>query len=650
MTIAAENQKTLRPSMLVACGIDTYAEQVTVTPTIRYGSGAYDDNMRAGVRGLSIRLMDLAGGGFPLDGTRHPINSELEPDDGDATVVDSYKGYVKYGIPASLASDSYGITSSIGFSVGDIPDGVGKLTAHLRDSNGKTYRVTGTTAAALQSAVRNLAITPGARLYVDRVTAGDSWQWDKSELISCELTLRGVETKGNNPELQMSEVEINGVIDEEDIDGIAGMSENSPIWYVAGYADEVTPVRRFYLSEGITTENIVATIKGYDATKFLEETHHGVVSVYTNGFCFGKYMRAMARRCYGILGRGLIYDHKSEFARTPANKIKGEESSDTDVRYLSLDNLPRRSVIAAHCNLMRSPTGGLGNTGVYCDYVDAGLPTMQAGLSPIGLTNFGREWYMDQGDVVDFVEECEVAISEISTEVNWPKKETDTKGNTKYTSFYAETINRGDSRFIEAEEAYTGIKFKGYDKVERETPDGAKSWIHSPIGNLHKIKGHYYPDTKKFGHSCYDFKIKSLKTAKQRLIGVRNVRTHPESLPGLPSGFTYDDGTLTYQTGRKGEAVTFPEVFVATMEQASSVSGGRASGVKSLWGLFLKQIGDRSNVVYKFQYRGNPKMQPRDIIHMTIDGEVIDMTIDNLTLEHSEGGLISSIECRKGII
>ena len=43
-------------------------------------------------------------------------------------------------------------------------------------------------------------------------------------------------------------------------------------------------------------------------------------------------------------------------------------------------------------------------------------------------------------------------------------------------------------------------------------------------------------------------------------------------------------------------------------------------------------------------------MQPRDIIHMTIDGSVVDMTIDNLTLEHAEGGLISDITCRKGII
>ena len=303
MSIETENRKTLRPSMLVSCGIDTYADQLTVTPTSRYGSGIYDENMRAGKRGISIRLMDLAGNGFPLDGTRHPIRSTAEADDGDATIEDSYKGYVKYGIPALAPSNSSGVTTSIGFSVSDIPEGESILTAHLRDSEGKTYRVTASGASALQTAIRSVKITSYARLYIDRITAGDSWQWDKSTLISCSLSLRGVETKGDNPELQMSEIEIKGLVPADDLSSISDMAENSPVWYTAGYADDVTPVRRFYLSEGITTENIIAIVKGYDATKFLEAEHHGVISTYLNGFSRGECMRRMARRCYGILGR-----------------------------------------------------------------------------------------------------------------------------------------------------------------------------------------------------------------------------------------------------------------------------------------------------------------------------------------------------------
>lgn len=649
MTIATQNQKIYRPSMMVACGIDTVSDSLDVTPTTRYGSGTYDENMRAGKRGITIKLMDLAGGGFMLDGTHYPIQSAAEVDDGDSTLVDSYKGYVKYGIPASVASGADGKTSSIGFSVSGIPDGISKLTAHLRDSEGKTYRATAASGAALESAIKNVAVTPGARIYVDRIAAGESWQWDKSTLISCELALRGVDTKGDNPELQMSEVEINGIVPETDVANIATMNENSPIWYVAGYQDEVTPVRRFYLSEGISVENIVATVRGYDATKFLQEEHLGVISTYDAGICRGKMLFKMARRCYGVLGRGLIYDHSAEYARVPVNEIAKATTSDADLRYSSAKGIEMRSVVAAHCNLMRSASGGLNNTGVYCDYVDAGLPTWRAGTVPIGRTDFGAEWYLSLDEVSDFKEECEVAISEITATVSWPKQETDAKNKIKYTSFYAETLSKSDWRAIETEEPYTEIKFKEYDKDVRES-GSRKQWIHSKIGNLHYIIAHYYPDQDIFGRSSSRFRIKALQTAKQRIIGVRNVMTRPDSLPGLPSGVTYTDGEVKYNTGRKGETVKLPEVFYTRLLQAGSVSGGSAQSVSSLWGKFLKQVGDRSNIKYSFNYRGNPRMQPRDIIHMTIGGVVVDMTIDNLTLEHSEGGLISTIECRKGVI
>lgn len=645
MTIASENQKILRQSMLVACGIDETSDVLSVTPTTRYGSGTYDQNMRAGVRGVTIMLMDLAGGGFPLDGTRRPISSTPLPDDGDSTIVESYKGYVKTGIPAQTASASTGLTSTIGFSVSDIPDGTSALTAHLRDSEGKTYRVTAASGAALVTAIKAVAITPGARLYVDRVAAGDSWQWDKSNLISCNLMLRGVETKGDNPELQMSEIEIKGIVPDEDISSIAEMAENSPIWYAAGYYDDVTPVRRFYLSDSIKTENIVATVKGYDATKFLEADHHGVVSSYSNKISRGNYMRAMARRCYGILGRGLIYDHQAEFARTPLTDVRGGMTSDEDIRYMSVNGVTRRSVVAAHCNLMRSASGGMDNTGVYCDYVDAGLPTFRAGTVPIGQTDFGHVWEIDQGDVSDFSEDTEVGISKITAAITWPKKETNEEGKVKYTSFYAESLSKGDSRPIETEEPYSSVKFKDYDRDIRESASGTE-YIHSAIGNLFKTRGHYYPDTGNFGWSAFLYKIKARKTAKQRMVGVRNVATNPETLPGLPAGVTYEDGTLTYTTGNRGEAVEFPEVFRGTLEQYQTSSGSN----HSMWGLFIKQIADRSNVVYKFYYRGNPKMQPRDIIQMTIGETTVNMTIDNLTLEHIDGGLISQIECREGII
>ena len=73
----------------------------------------------------------------------------------------------------------------------------------------------------------------------------------------------------------------------------------------------------------------------------------------------------------------------------------------------------------------------------------------------------------------------------------------------------------------------------------------------------------------------------------------------------------------------------------------------------------LTYLLDRSNIVYEFTYRGNPHIQPRDIVYVEIatweNGSMTKhwetMTVDTVTLEHSEGGGLSSrIRARKGAV
>lgn len=653
MTIAQQNEKTLRPSMMVACGVDTIAEPLEVEATGRYGSGEYDTNMRAGKRGLTVKLMDLAGDGFRNDGRHFPISSEPEATDGDDTIVESYRGYIKYGIPAPVVSDSQGKTASIDFDV-TVPEeyeNIG-LTAHCFDSNGRTYTVQGNNKEALLSAVRALTVSPGARLYIDRITAGPSLQWNNSNLIKCGANLRGVETKANSPELQMSDIGIEAVVPKDIISTVGNLKENSPIWYTAGYHDDLAPIRRFYLSEKISVENIVATVKGYDATKFLDDGHLGVVSAAKNGMRAGQMAYMIAKRCYAILSRGLIYNHAAEYARTPVTEIKKQDSSDTNKRYMSKDGESRRSTIAAYVNLFHSRTGGLNNSGLFIDYVDAGLPTFWAGETPVGESKLGREWELDYNNVSDFAESEDLGVSEISASVQWPKLETNDKGEIKRTQFYAEVVEQGDKKDIDTEEPYTGTKFREY-KTTTVNPEDIWTGTRkrkSKIGVLSFKKGHFYPSTYEkdhstgIGYSCMHFTLKSKKTAKQRLLGVRNVLTSPDTLAGVSGNPSYDEGTVRYVTGKEGEAITFPDIFYSRMLQTRNGSNA------SMWGPLLKQIGDRSTKTYKFKYRGNPHWQPRDIIHMSRNGQVIDMTIDNIVLEHENGGFSTEVTCRGGAI
>jgi hypothetical protein len=314
---------------------------------------------------------------------------------------------------------------------------------------------------------------------------------------------------------------------------------------------------------------------------------------------------------------------------------------------MTANGLSRREVVAAYVNLFHSASGGYGGSGFYVDYVDAGLPTFRADTKPIGKNTFGHRWNLGMTDIADYAIETEVPISEISAMVAWPKKEIKPDGTVKSTSFYAENLTLQESRYIHTEDAYTGAKFKGYNLDEHTSDGGAKRWIHCQIGDLYRVVAHFYPDTRAFGYSSYVFRIKALKTAKERLIGIRNLPTNPESLPGLPFRAEYEDGRCYYRTGHAGEKVEFPEVFYSRMLQAGSSGGG---SVRSEWGYGLKQIAERSNRVHKFTYRGNPKMQPRDIINLDTGNGTIELTIDRVSLEHKEGGLVSEIEAREGAI
>ena len=103
--------------------------------------------------------------------------------------------------------------------------------------------------------------------------------------------------------------------------------------------------------------------------------------------------------------------------------------------------------------------------------------------------------------------------------------------------------------------------------------------------------------------------------------------------------------------------------------------------------MIIPTLLDRSNIIYEFTYRGNPHIQPRDVLNVevaawvddfkTVDGlypaldlypaenlypyavykkvrkmvkSWVTMTVDSISLEHAEGGLISKVKARKGVV
>lgn len=59
----------------------------------------------------------------------------------------------------------------------------------------------------------------------------------------------------------------------------------------------------------------------------------------------------------------------------------------------------------------------------------------------------------------------------------------------------------------------------------------------------------------------------------------------------------------------------------------------------------------RSNITGSFKWKGDPRMQPRDIVYFDrLDGTTETITLETITLHHEGGGTWADITYRKGAI
>lgn len=64
----------------------------------------------------------------------------------------------------------------------------------------------------------------------------------------------------------------------------------------------------------------------------------------------------------------------------------------------------------------------------------------------------------------------------------------------------------------------------------------------------------------------------------------------------------------------------------------------------------VESLMSRSNITGSFTWKGDPRMQPRDVVTFhRLDGTTEDITIENITITHEKGGTSAEITYRKGI-
>jgi len=227
-TLSAENEKKIRRRLDVICGLDAASGVTgTIGKTGRYS--ALTDKIQD--IGIVPKLADLAGDGFPLDGSR--ICYEDNPEDP-----------IKYGIQSASAADEDGnLTQGLILNIeGNMSDPVGEVTLcfdEVPDDVEFTYGVQGVSTVTAKVKERiyidgtggtDITVTirkwtPGKRAKISRIFMGKCYQFNNDNLVSCILTLRAGLTL--DPALPLSEIEINGHITDDISEEIPYIPDNS---------------------------------------------------------------------------------------------------------------------------------------------------------------------------------------------------------------------------------------------------------------------------------------------------------------------------------------------------------------------------------------------------------------------------------------
>lgn len=585
-TIAAENRKYLRQAMRVECGFrETDDEPTNITPV--GADPVYIGLENLGRDHLTTVLMDLAGEGFANDGRAVPIETDSE----------SYR----YGYVSEAATKADGtFWTPFGLTI-ETSTNWGNITVEVMDQSGNVQVFlfepvwnSGQTTVLLNS------FSPNERAYIIGVYLGKAWIWDNSALLSVNVDLRSVSTEIGG-ELEASTIEIKAYEPTDYTDIIGHIPIGAPIWYFAGYTEDISELRRFYLSDAVSWNDNVLTVQGQDATMLLDNVE---VPVSIEKYWTAKNMVSdITDRIKAALDT-VTFEENGVAPSIPADYVQTVLFNGADAR----------SVISQYTGIFRD------DDVLRITYVDAGRPTIHYGDLPI--------WTI----YADEISDLNITVERYKNRLEIVLPE------------YYEQSNPE----IEDVDATTGRTYF----VDLDPPVRSASITPSPTSwnqiNPGLVKFVAAADTT---YTIYGY---------ETLSDLTNAN-NPYKANSAQTGETYSFD------------FTFP-LFLST--------GGESITKKSIDNLL-----DRSNILYEFTYRGNPHIQPRDVLNVevaawvdefkTVDGLYpaldlypaedlypyavykkvrkmvktwVTMTVDSISLEHADGGLISKVKARKGVV
>lgn len=361
-TIDIENAKQIREPMLIRGSISA-PDGNTLTYTTGGSVKLYDSIAYTTLGYGNKRIADLQGDGFPLDGSCRLY---------DPTETASAENG-KFGLRSDIGEGmtvSITATNEVTALTIMLTSGSGSVTY-----NGTTYPLTEQTVIPVESQ-RSIQLTftnnsTTERLEIASIVSGVSLLFDNENIISCELNLRS-NLSPTEPSLEVSEIQYRVYYPYDISQAVTAIGEDVPITYSAGYEGDMSPLRRFYVSESVVQEHGVITIKGVDASHKL----NGSFLAYENGI----YKKDRAKRLYEFMKYGI---EKAGIKLQSVEASPVTTSTESGSAYLLITGADWKDFLVFMMNNMHDDTTtsalavSIGRQRYYPRFVDAGIPTLE---------------------------------------------------------------------------------------------------------------------------------------------------------------------------------------------------------------------------------------------------------------------------------
>lgn len=610
------NEKQIRKPMEVHCGLSA-RDTTDLTFSVAGDVAAKDGNISVTIDHElwdMKALTDLAGEGFPANGSCE----WYQPD--QAGSEESGKVGIRTTIGGTITLDVTAEKVITAITMAFTGASSGTVTA-----NGNSYPIKRIVVVPVNNK-KAITLTVKAdadvRVCLASVTPGITLEFNNENLLYCQAVLRS-DLSIQNSSWQVSEIEIRAYWPDDISTAISNVGDDVPIWYYAGYAadgeyaEDFSDVRNFYLSEKATMTGNIITIKGEDASAKLEDKKYvsQVVNTTSGNGCYVLY-----RKMKSVLADCGIKLRSSQ--RAP------EKNASKSTRSLIFTEQTARDTIQDIMNLTHVKNA---NIEFWPVFVDAGIPKL-TWSRPV------KKWDIYEEDCGDIVREADRNIGRI--------KSSNTDYGVKTTVLRSSRLKTLKSQKVKAKSNYR-YNCGGYywyltvtnARNVSKTAEGIK-WTAVKSSKKTKIKAKTnkkYKTGKKKGQPIYK---KLTKYLPQCIV------------KGKKAAVKTDTGGRQITPSAKRPGITM---------QVDPLALGKVYQTKNNTSYFLypnySRLFSRSNLTGSFTWKGDPRMQPRDVFDFhrkdtdAEGNEVVETcTIESITLTHEGGGTKASISYRKGII